>query len=262
MLITLESVHDERQKMTKIGIMMIHGTMGCPKEFFPLENFLKSQDILTLAIALPGHGERPRKYLNQVSASDILDHCRASYDQFTQECDYVYLVGQSLGGLCSLVVASENPKKLGGVITFAAPYEYAYFVNYGHGLLKFPFANLGLSLMYAPESFTHMNPPVFMPWWYPIFYREAEVLFDNLQSSLSNVQVPVILTHSPYDLIVPYEEMEKIYQKINKPHLVTMHRFENCGHQIFPYSREKEKAMEMIYQFVLQHTEHQQKAAS
>lgn len=229
---------------------MIHGTFGSPREFIPLEEYLADQGFVTRAIALPGHGPLRHQPLSELTAGDIIEHCYEEYLAFEKDCDEVYIVGQSLGGLCALVVASRKPKKLESVIALAAPYEYAYFVNYWEGLFRFSFPDISLGMFYAPESFANTDYPMFMPWWFPKLYQESLQLFEWLQESLPMVDIPVLLGHSPYDLIVPFEEMEKITAAINKPHLVTTHEFRNCGHQIFPYSRERDKAIALIHDFI------------
>jgi len=236
--------------MTHIGVLMIHGTRGSSREFDHLESVLKSAGYLTKTVDLPAHGDSPSKTLDQISTQEIISHCLDEYAAFSQECDAVVVLGHSLGGICALITGAFQKDKLAGIIALSTPYEYAYYVNYLHGLLAIPIPRLFKATRFLPEGITGHKAPHFRPWWFPRLCQETQLILGQLQETLPNIQVPVCLAHSSHDLIIPYAEMQKIANRINKPHLVQTVTLEACGHQIFPKSRERERVSTMILAFL------------
>ncbi|MBY0449634.1 MAG: alpha/beta fold hydrolase [Cyanobacteria bacterium] len=239
--------------MHRIGVLIIHGIFGSPHEFKIMQSILNSQGFFTHAVSLPGHGDQPESKLIHVTGESMLAHCRKEYDLMASQCDQVFILGHSLGGILSLLTASKNPPKLNGVITFATPYEHAYFVNYFYGFLVFPLKHLFPGLRYAPEYLTGNKSPVFLPSWFPALYREATGLLKKLQAALANITVPVQLAHSPHDMVIPFSEMQKIAKGINQPDRVRLHVFQNCGHQVFPNSREEAMGVKLVLEFIARH---------
>lgn len=235
-----------------IGVLLIHGTFGSPMEYAAVEPLLQRKGYLTRAVSLPGHGALRHQSLKTMSAQAILDHSMAEYTALSEQCDAVLVIGHSLGGACALWLAGQNPDKLIGVVSFAAPFEHAYFVNRFSQLFCLSSETLIRGLCYFPQGMTGCDTPIFMPWWYARLYREAGQLFQLLRQGLPHIQVPVYLAHSVYDLVVPHREMSKIAERIGKPHLVTSHVLRRCGHQVFPKSREADFAMQLILHFIEQ----------
>jgi pimeloyl-ACP methyl ester carboxylesterase len=241
--------------MSQTGVIMFHGTLGSPLEYASLAETLQVEGYRTHCISLPGHGPRPRKSLGKITSTEILDHCREEYQRFAGDCDNVILIGHSLGAMCALTLAGGRPEKLAGVISFAAAYEHAHFVNYPVGLVRLPLSHTGIALRFMPQGYTGLDHPVFMPWWFPHLYREANQLFRHLRTVVPDITVPVLLAHSPYDMIVPYGEMEKLAWSMGRPDSVRCHTLAECGHQIFPVSGEHEQATAMILDFIQTHRE-------
>lgn len=236
--------------MHQTGVLLIHGLMGSPKEYTPLEGVLRASGYHTKTVTLPGHGVEPETPFHQVAAPQLVDHCLNEYDAFSQDVDEVVVLGHSLGGICTMITASHQPDKLKGIVVVSAPYEHAYWVNRTHGLLKVPFKTLVNGLKYAPECRTGFERPHFKPWMFPRMLRESRTMLGTLQERLPLIQVPVHLAHSRYDLSIPYTEMFKLNDAlVNAPQVTTL-TLENSGHQIFPRSRDKEKTTLSILEFV------------
>jgi len=139
---------------------------------------------------------------------------------------------------------------LAGVLAFSTPYEQAYGINYVHGLLQFEAKNLFSALRYAPESLTGFRRPTLMPWWLPLLQKQTTELLFHLRVALPNIEVPVWLGHSPYDITIPYGEMHKIFNCINKPHRVKLHTLTECGHQVFVQSRVYQSPYRLVLSFL------------
>lgn len=234
----------------KKGILLIHGLTGSPLEMMPVHEQLEQGGYQTRLVTLPGHGERPAKRFFETSALEILDHCAAEYEAFSQDVDEVYIVGHSLGAICTLLTAAIRPPKLKGVVVFSAPYEHAYFYNYVHGLARMPIPHLIRGLYFAPRDKIRFSRPDCKPWNVPKLLQQSRVIFSLMKEQVHNIEVPVSLAHSLYDLTIPYPEMEKLARIIGKSAPVKMTSLNRSGHRIFPVSQDMDDAVKVIFDFL------------
>ncbi len=233
-----------------IGIFLIHGLMGSPREYGYFEDLLIKSGYQTRAISLPGHGDLRHRPLHQFSASEMIEHCLEEYTAFAQECDHIIIIGHSLGGICTLLTASHQPEKLCGIVSLATPFEHAYSLNKTMDLFKVPPDILLRGMSYIPDQHTGFERPHFHPWMFQRLVEEGNTMLGALSERIEHIQVPVLLGHSIYDLTIPYAEMEKIEKKLSNAPKVLTHTFDRCGHQIFPSSGETENATERIISFL------------
>ncbi len=234
----------------KIGIFLIHGLMGSPREYHHLERSLIQRGYRTRAISLPGHGDLRHRPLHEFSSEAMIQHCLREYDAFAEQCNHVVIIGHSLGGICTLLTASHQPRKLRGIISLAAPFEHAYNLNRTMELLNVPPDILLQGIRYVSDQYTGFERPEFHPWMFHRLIEEGNQMLNALSAQIRHIQVPVLLGHSIYDLTIPYNEMEKLETNLkNAPKIVT-HTFERCGHQVFPSSHESKNAESLIFSFL------------
>ena len=236
--------------MQQKGILLIHGLTGSPHEFVPVDSVLNQAGYHTRLVTLPGHGDRPEKRFHETSALEILDHCSAEYNKMAAETDEVYIVGHSLGGICTLLTAAVRPPKLKGVVVFSAPYEHAYFYNYVHGLARMPIPHLMRSIYMAPRDRIQFTRPDCKPWNMPKLLQQSRVIFSLMKEHIHNIDVPVSLAHSIYDLTIPYAEMQKLAERLGTASQVKMTTLTKSGHRIFPISQDMGEAIRVITDFV------------
>lgn len=232
------------------GILLVHGISGSPHELSPVGAALQDAGYRTHLITLPGHGDNPTRLIHETSALEILDHVAAEYEAFSREVDEVYMVGHSLGGICTLLTAAIRPPKLRGIVVFAAPYEHAYFYNYVHGLARVPIPHLIRGIYYAPQGRVRFKSPGFKPWNVPKLLQQSQIIFSLMREQIHNINVPVSLAHPLYDLTIPYPEMEKLARRITNPALVKTTTLKNSGHKIFPLSKSMDEALQVIFDFL------------
>lgn len=233
-----------------IGVFLIHGFLGSPDEWNKLVPQLQKAGYKTHVMTQLGHGVNPEHRLKDINADAILKHCQDEYALFAEQCDQVVIIGHSMGGIGALWLAGQQVTKLMAVLAFATPYEHAYGVNYAHGLLAFNHKNLFKALRYAPEFLTGYARPVLYPWWFPQLRKQTTGLLNQLHMALLEINVPVWLAHSPYDIAIPYSEMAKIEARINKPDLVQSHTIQECGHQVFVQTRPCKQPHELTFEFL------------
>jgi carboxylesterase len=88
--------------------LCLHGLTGTPYEVRPLAVAIAATGIRALGPVLPGHNETPER-LAKVPYTDWLDSARSHLHRLRAECDRVFVVGLSLGGLLALALAEEEP---------------------------------------------------------------------------------------------------------------------------------------------------------
>ncbi len=235
----------------KKGVLLIHGFTGSPHEFLPVDPLLREAGHFTRRVTLPGHGDAPERPLHKVSAEEILAHCQWEYEQLAREVDHISVVGHSLGGACSLLIAAERPSRLQGVVAFSTPYEHAYLYNYWQGLAKLPLFTLLRGLYLAPSAQFNCLRPRCLPWHVPRLLQQSQLVFNWMQERVHQVDVPVHLAHSEYDLTIPFREMEKLADVIGRANeQVTLTTLTQSGHRLFPASSDAEIAHQIILDFL------------
>ncbi len=90
------------------AVLLIHGFAGTPHDVRPASDALEQNGIPNRAITLPGHDTTPREMKNS-DMEQWLDAARSGFAALTKEYANVAVVGFSMGGALSLIVASENP---------------------------------------------------------------------------------------------------------------------------------------------------------
>lgn len=102
-----------------VGVVCVHGFTGTPYEMRYLGEQLARAGYSVHGLRLPGHGTRASD-LDQTTWSDWADAVEDAYDTLRMLCGQVAVVGQSLGGLLALHLASRRPD-VAAVASLAAP---------------------------------------------------------------------------------------------------------------------------------------------
>ena len=234
-----------------VGVFFVHGLYGHPDEYREVRETLTSLGFKTAAPSLMAHGDRRDVRLKDMVVEEVLEVLREDFKAFSLHCEHVILVGHSLGGLLSAMLAAEKESSHGvpnlkGLVLISAPYHRGYWINAFWDLLRMDVSAFFPGLQYVPEAKTGLPRPQFKPWWRGRLKEEAEALFALAELRLPDISMPTWLMHSPYDLVVPYGDMMRLANAIDKPDLVTMLPLDGCGHQVFPTSRAQVQALNVI----------------
>lgn len=94
---------------SKTGCLMIHGFTGAPGRVQLLGEYLHKQGGYTVSgIRLKGHGTNLEDMYHS-DWRDWLESARQGYRELASRCDRVNVVGFSMGGLLTLLLAEEFP---------------------------------------------------------------------------------------------------------------------------------------------------------
>src|ERR1700742_4131618 len=102
-----------------IGVLLVHGFTGTPVEMRFLGEELAHAGFRAHGMLLPGHGTRVED-LDRTTWRDWADAVEDAFDTLALSCRRVAVVGQSLGGLLALHVASRR-RDVAAVGSLATP---------------------------------------------------------------------------------------------------------------------------------------------
>lgn len=101
----------------KTGLVMFHGFTATPAEVRMAAERLNARGYTTLGPLLPGHGTQPED-LNRVTWQDWVAEGEKAYQAVKARCDRVFILGESMGGVLALYLASQHPEAA-GVLAFS-----------------------------------------------------------------------------------------------------------------------------------------------
>jgi pimeloyl-ACP methyl ester carboxylesterase len=108
----------------QLGVcVLLHGFAGDPTTWRRTGEFLADQGFEVVAIELPGHGNQPFRAsdLNEMAADLITTLPNPANGKF-------HLVGHSLGGALSIIIAASVPHRIAS-LTLLAPFGIGTYIN-------------------------------------------------------------------------------------------------------------------------------------
>ncbi len=101
----------------KTGILLIHGFTATTVEVKPLAQFFHNAGFTVAGPLIPGHGTTPQD-MNRQKWTDWVNAVEKAYQDLKNQCDRVYVAGESMGGLLTLYLASQHPE-ISGLLLYA-----------------------------------------------------------------------------------------------------------------------------------------------
>ncbi len=98
----------------EVAVLLLHGFTGSPWELRPVGESLAARGVHVLCPRLPGHGTTPEAMLF-AGITQWLDAATEALDSLVG-AKRIVLVGLSMGGLLSMVLAARNPRVRGLVL--------------------------------------------------------------------------------------------------------------------------------------------------
>lgn len=103
----------------KTGALLIHGFTATTAEVRLLGEYLHARGYTVSAPLLPGHGTTPDE-LNRIQWQDWTRAVNDAYVELAAQCERVFVIGESMGALLTLFLASEHPAIAGLVCSAPA----------------------------------------------------------------------------------------------------------------------------------------------
>ncbi|KAA0544584.1 alpha/beta fold hydrolase [Bacillus sp. BGMRC 2118] len=194
--------------MNVIGCLCIHGFTGSPYEVEPIVKYLKKNtNWRIVSPTLPGHGEE--ETLEKVNYTDWISFVEHSLQTLTRECETVYVIGFSMGGLLASYLATKY--RVNKLILLSAAAQYINIKQLaldirdiikdglrGHIHDNILFQRYRRKIVATPLSAT----------------REFRKLVKYIKPQLPLVTIPTLIVQGECDGIVPVTSAHYLFENI------------------------------------------------
>lgn len=228
-----------------IGILLVHGFTGTPKEMRTMGEFLAAQGHTVLGIRLPGHATQPAD-LPCKRWEDWLQAVEDGYHLLHSAGQRVFIMGLSMGGILTLTAAARLPVQ--GAVAMSTPYSLPDDARLPYIQYITPFVST------IPKGPSNWNDQVMAQEHveYPAFPTRGIVelrdLLEVMRRSLPQISVPVLLVHSRTDASVSPENMQRIYEALGSTDK-SMFWLEQSDH-VVTRDQERQRVFEAALAFV------------
>jgi carboxylesterase len=199
------------------GVLCIHGFTGTPYEVRFLGESLAARGMSVRGIALPGHATRVQD-LEPVGMSEWTEAVVAAFDEMAARYRSVAVVGQSMGGLLALHLATRRP--VAAAASLAAPLWFdglsglvARVTTRGPlaGRVRY-LPKLGGSDVRA-QDVKRVNPSYRA---FPVRALGQLIAFmDLVDDALPDVRVPLLVLHGEHDHTAPVGSAARIAERVS-----------------------------------------------
>lgn len=200
--------------------LCLHGLTGTPYEVRPLGEALSAAGVRAVGPWMPGHEGRPEE-LARVRHESWVEASRASLRTLQAEHDTVFVVGLSMGGLVTLLLAAEEP--VDAVVAVGTPLALRQPLPLLLPVVRFlkPFVEKkgGSDIRDPVARARHPGMPV-MPL---AAVHQLVKLQRRVRASLSRIQVPLLAAHGAHDATADPADARRIVDAVGsevRRHLV------------------------------------------
>ncbi|WP_158212359.1 alpha/beta hydrolase [Natranaerobius trueperi] len=190
-----------------IGCLLVHGFTGTPGELEPLGKFLNNNGYSVYAPLLSGHGTTPED-LAVTTKDQILNSARKGLKQL-RHCNKVIVMGLSMGGLISGIIAKENKSRVKGLVLMGTPIYLSNRMAYFAKFLKYvkPYVEKVDSKSYSITPTGYDKTPV-------SGVVELLKLRHEFLVSINKIEVPTLVVQGMKDGTVKKESGQYIFENL------------------------------------------------
>ncbi|WP_347552677.1 alpha/beta fold hydrolase [Pseudalkalibacillus hwajinpoensis] len=191
-----------------VGCLLIHGFTGAPYEVEPLAEYLQIHTDWVISLpTLPGHGEDDT--LRGITFNHWIDAAETNLKELKDQCDTIYLVGFSMGGVLAGYLATKYDVDklvlLSAAVHYIQPLQMLKDIG---GMMT----DLCRGRLFQNELFIRYSKKIkTTPFLASIEFRK---LVQKLKPSFGNVSTPTIILQGKRDGMVPYKTAHIIYDII------------------------------------------------
>ncbi len=230
-----------------VGVLLLHGFSGTPREMQPLGEYLHARGITVSAPLLPGHGGTLDQ-MNRTGWQDWTAGAAAAYADLKGKCARCFIAGFSMGSLLTLWIA-EHDASMTGIVLYSPALRIADWRLQLAPLLK----HFVRSVKDAGTSDLH--DPAAMRWMggfarYPVLaLAELTRLRRDVLRHIAQVRTPALAIYATGDQAIHPrsgpETVRRLARQVEVEELVLY----DSGHGLVA-DREWETVAETTYRFV------------
>ncbi len=229
-----------------VGALLVHGLNGSQRDMTEVQTMLRAHGILAETMLLPGHGSAVWDMI-PLGWPEWTAAVQKEFLALKQRCDFVFLIGHSLGGALCLHLAAHEA--VDGVVTLCAPLHMYAWTLPAVRMAKFftpllPTIREDVRDARARRKYTRdvyrwtpMAPVLSMLDFLPILRKE-----------LASITAPALIFAAVHDHVVPVRDGREIYRLLASPekHLVILHR----SYHVIMKDYERDEVMQKTLAFV------------
>jgi carboxylesterase len=237
-----------------IGCLCLHGFTASPAEVRWLAQHLAENRMTVYAPRLAGHGTNYRD-MSRMTWRDWFNSALDGYHVLRQQCEQVFAVGLSMGGMLALLLAASVP--LDGLAVLAAPVIFRSRRMAASRYFKYiiPYSRQpdrsNLPQLIRDEQ-TRRGEPV----WGRVRYNdwstravaELYTLAQVVRRQLPYITAPLLLVYSESDQTVPIENAAIVARAVCS-RVVEQHTLPTSGH-ILTQHVERETVFALVADFI------------
>jgi carboxylesterase len=237
-----------------IGCLVVHGFMASPSEVGWLGEHLAEQGYTVYVPRLTGHGIN-HKHMMRMRWEDWYAQVLDGYYILKQQCEQVYAIGHSMGGMLSLLLATNE--LVDGVVPVATPFQFQErvmpYTRYLSGILPFTHqpSEGELNALIEAEQQRRGEPiysRVHYPRWATRAVYEIYRLSMEMHPHLGKVTVPLLLLYSQNDTTAPLYNMDMLMNAV-KSEIIEKHILKTGAHVIFQ-DVGRDEAFQVVADFI------------
>jgi carboxylesterase len=231
------------------AVLCLHGLTGTPYEVRPLAEAFAAAGLRAVGPALPGHCASPQA-LAAVSSWEEWASCASSQlAQLARRHQRVFAAGLSMGGLLSLLLASE--RKLDAVVVVGVPLRLPasirFFVPILERFVPFVGKNAGSDIQDDAARARHPSYPTM-----PLHaVHELTKLQRVVRGRLRQITAPILVAHGALDGTADPGDSRRIYDAVASQERALL-SLRASGH-VVPVDRDGPELARAATAFLAQH---------
>ena len=203
---------------SKKAALLLHGLTGTPSEMRYLGERLNKEGYHVFAPLHPGHGTSIKE-LNRTKWEEIYASVEDLFREIRSEFKDLFVAGLSMGGLLTLKLAIDYGDDIKGAAALSTPMKFGEW----KARVLLPIA-AATGLMYlmpdVPKAFQDVAEK----------RKDTHVCYDHdsvratvsivklmklVRSSLSKIEIPLLIMQSRQDTVVAFESVDIIYNGVS-----------------------------------------------
>jgi carboxylesterase len=237
-----------------VGCLCLHGFTASPAEVSWLGAHLADCGFTVYGPRLAGHGTNPRDLL-RMRWEDWYASALDGYQLLQSQCEKVYVVGHSMGGLLALLLASQQP--VAGAVVLAAPIRFRHrstaYARYLKYILRFtdhvdrtslPDVIRAEQERRGEDVLGRVRYELWATSGVAELYRLSGVVYERLP----DVTAPLLVMYSDTDQTVPLENRDLIVSRV-KSTVIRTETITDSDH-ILPQDRQRETVFAHVARFI------------